>query len=45
MLLPHIETVLLFRAMTWIRIGVMADIEASVNDVRDRQSQLQVLLF
>uniref|UniRef100_A0A8L8Q650 Conserved oligomeric Golgi complex subunit 3 n=1 Tax=Heligmosomoides polygyrus TaxID=6339 RepID=A0A8L8Q650_HELPZ len=32
----------LSRAMTWIRIGVMADIEASVNDVRDRQSQLQV---
>ncbi|WKX89835.1 hypothetical protein Q1695_009019 [Nippostrongylus brasiliensis] len=32
----------LSRAMTWIRVGVMADIEASVNDVRDRQSQLQV---
>ncbi|KAJ1347545.1 hypothetical protein KIN20_002624 [Parelaphostrongylus tenuis] len=32
----------LSRALTWIRVGVMADIEASVNDVRDRQSQLQV---
>ncbi|KAJ1367069.1 hypothetical protein KIN20_027918 [Parelaphostrongylus tenuis] len=31
----------LSRALTWIRVGVMADIEASVNDVRDRQSQLQ----
>ncbi|KAK6009671.1 nuclear transport factor 2 domain protein [Ostertagia ostertagi] len=34
----------LSRAMTWIRVGVMADIEASVNDVRDRQSQLQTTL-
>ncbi|KJH47410.1 nuclear transport factor 2 domain protein [Dictyocaulus viviparus] len=31
----------LSRALTWIRVGVMQDIEASVNDVRDRQSQLQ----
>uniref|UniRef100_A0A1I7WVF1 Conserved oligomeric Golgi complex subunit 3 n=1 Tax=Heterorhabditis bacteriophora TaxID=37862 RepID=A0A1I7WVF1_HETBA len=28
--------------MTWIRIGVMADLEMSVNDVRDRQEKLQV---
>lgn len=28
--------------MTWIRSGVVADLEASVADVRDRQAQLQV---
>ncbi|KAE9416269.1 hypothetical protein Angca_005221, partial [Angiostrongylus cantonensis] len=32
----------LSRSLTWIRVAVMADIEASINDVRDRQSQLQV---
>uniref|UniRef100_A0A158R597 Conserved oligomeric Golgi complex subunit 3 n=1 Tax=Syphacia muris TaxID=451379 RepID=A0A158R597_9BILA len=32
----------LSKAMTAIRIGVLADLEASVNAVRDRQAQLEV---
>ena len=37
--------ILLFRAMTWIRIGVLADLDASMEDVRARQSELQVIFF
>ncbi|CAI2320848.1 unnamed protein product [Caenorhabditis sp. 36 PRJEB53466] len=32
----------LSRAMTWVRVGVLADLEACFNDVKDRQTQLEV---
>ncbi|CAB3407817.1 unnamed protein product [Caenorhabditis bovis] len=32
----------LSRALTWVRIGVLADLESCFNDVKDRQAQLNI---
>lgn len=35
----------LSRAMTWVRVAVLADLEACFNAVKDRQAQLEVKYY